>query len=329
MMTLPTTRQNLLQEQGSIAPRENQLWARTLDPEKRAAIRELHRLRPARNLIALLFFGAWAGMALLSHAYPYWPIRAMGYLVIGTAIHALAILMHEGSHGNLFRHRALDRWYGYVCGVPALLCYTAYRIVHQLHHRHTRSALDPEEFTNLSRRRWVHCLAFYLWALVGAVTYVVLVPVTAWTRGHRRDRIDILVEYALFFALGITLFAAATAHGWALELLHSLVIPWAVVTAFTNVRGWAEHAMTDPAHPLTRTRVVTSNRIVSFLMCNTNYHLEHHLYPSMPWYNLRKLHVLLQDEYRQTGSFVESSYLRFLWDGLRAGVHGHTRRLEI
>ncbi|MBI2089732.1 MAG: fatty acid desaturase [Deltaproteobacteria bacterium] len=55
---------------------------------------------------------------------------------------------------------------------------------------------------------------------------------------------------------------------------------------------------------------------------NLNYHLEHHLYPSMPWYNLPRLHALLQDNYRQAGSFIYKSYMKFLWDAFRAGVHG-------
>ena len=68
---------------------------------------------------------------------------------------------------------------------------------------------------------------------------------------------------------------------------------------FGNVRSWAEHALTRPGDPLTCTRTVTSNRVVSFLMCNLNYHLEHHLFPGVPWYNLPALHALLADEYRR------------------------------
>ena len=80
--------------------------------------------------------------------------------------------------------------------------------------------------------------------------------------------------------------------------------------------------MTRAGHPLTQTRTVTSNALVSFFMCNLNYHLEHHLFPAMPWYNLPRLHALLQDEYRNAGSFVYASYARFVWDAVRGGVHG-------
>jgi fatty acid desaturase len=80
--------------------------------------------------------------------------------------------------------------------------------------------------------------------------------------------------------------------------------------------------MTVPGHPLTQTRTVTSNRVLSFFNLNLNYHIEHHLFPSMPWYNLPKLHALLQDEYREAGSSIYRSYLRFVLDAFRVGVHG-------
>ncbi|MBM2841879.1 MAG: fatty acid desaturase, partial [Bacteroidetes bacterium] len=57
---------------------------------------------------------------------------------------------------------------------------------------------------------------------------------------------------------------------------------------------------------------------VSFLMCNINYHLEHHLYPGVPWYNLPKLHRLLQQDYRKAGSSVYTSYTIFMLDTFRA-----------
>jgi fatty acid desaturase len=42
----------------------------------------------------------------------------------------------------------------------------------------------------------------------------------------------------------------------------------------------------------------------------------------VPWYNLPRLHRLLEAEYRAAGAPIYRSYLRFVWDAVRRGFHG-------
>ncbi len=300
-------------------------WLASLSPAKRAVIRDLHELTPAWNLVCLLYPLIWAIGIVAVTLWPYWPVRLVGYVVMGIAIHAMAVLTHEASHLSLFRNRRWDRLVGFLMGVPVLVSYTAYKVLHADHHRYTREAGDPDEFLNVTRHRLLASLLFYSWMVIGTPIYLIHVAVTGWVRGKRRDRIDILTEYA-----ALALIVAGVV--WLLQhydrfdlLVHGWALPMIVAMVFGNFRSWAEHAMTLPGDPFTRTRTVTSNRIVSFLMCNLNYHLEHHLCPGIPWYNLQKLHALLQPEYRRAGSFIYRSYWRFLWDALRTGVHGIAR----
>ena len=44
------------------------------------------------------------------------------------------------------------------------------------------------------------------------------------------------------------------------------------------------------------TRDVYLNPIFSFLYWHMEYHIEHHMYPMIPSYNLRKLHELIKDQ---------------------------------
>lgn len=53
-------------------------------------------------------------------------------------------------------------------------------------------------------------------------------------------------------------------------------------------------------------------------MCNLNYHLEHHIYPAVPWYNIPKLHALLIEDFRKAWASVYSSYFLYLKDVLKA-----------
>jgi fatty acid desaturase len=49
-------------------------------------------------------------------------------------------------------------------------------------------------------------------------------------------------------------------------------------------------------------------------MCNENYHLEHHLYPAVPWYNLPRLHQELKEELVLQGAPYIPSYFAFVHD---------------
>jgi fatty acid desaturase len=300
-------------------------WVGPREPEKRAAIARLHRADLRWNAIALVFVGLWILAGGLVIRFPLWPVRVAGYVVIGAVVHALAILMHEAIHGNLFRRPGLDRWAGFILGAPALFSASAYKTVHALHHRHNRRSEDPDEFTNLTRRPRLLSTAFYCWGLFGLAAYLIHVPVMALLRGNRRQRRAVLLEYALLFAIYGGVVAGMCRLGRPELLLHLWVIPMGVAAVLGNVRGWAEHTMTRPGHPLTQTRTVTSNGLVSLLMCNLNYHLEHHLYPGVPWYHLPQVHRLIREDLEHAGSVVYRSYLRFIRDAIRTGVHGVAR----
>jgi fatty acid desaturase len=305
------------------------LWTRSLEPARRAALRDLHRLNRRLNLVPLLFFGLWALGAGLALATSSWWTRGVAYVVSGVAIHALATLMHEASHGNMFRDRRLDGLAAFVLGAPALLSGAAYRVVHLEHHRYLRTPRDPEEFTAFAaHHRWLPHIAFYVWAIVGGLSYILLVPVTGFARGTRRQRVQIVGEYLAMAGLYAAFIGMLVSLAGPSAPLHVLVGPWLVTVAITNVRGWAEHPLTEAGHPLTQTRTVVCPRVLAFLLGHTNYHLEHHLFPGIPWYRLPQVHTLLLPEYRTKRAFVEGSYGRFLLGAARDGVYGEGARLS-
>ena len=311
--------------QAAIGQRSKEIdWISGLDPAVRSAIRDLHRLRPAWNFVIALYLAIWIAAGFLVVQTPPWPIRLACYAAIGVSIHALAILMHEAIHSTLFRRRRLDRWAGFLLGVPALFSMTAYKVTHLVHHRHTRTPLDPDDFANVSPSRTLRSLVFYAWIVAGMLAYLVHVPLGALRLGRPRDRRAVVLEYALMaLAYGGVSWLASSLGRWDV-VIQAWAIPLAVAIAFGNARSWAEHALTEPGHPLTRTRTVTSNRVTSFLMCNLNYHLEHHLFPGVPWYNLPRVHALLREDYRAAGAFVHGSYLRYLREAAQVGVHGRS-----
>ncbi len=287
--------------------------------EQRSALKALHRLDKRWNWVIPLHFAIWLSAAWLSITSGSLAISILGYLVGGLSLSTLSVLGHEASHNLFTRNQKIDRWIGLLVGTPIAFSASGYRIMHPLHHKYVRDARDPDNIENITTSafwlRWLYVFVFFL----AVYLYLVLVPVNAMINAKKNgDRVLVLVEWLAMIgvvALGwVFLPTAWMVEGWLLPLL--------VAGQVANIRGIAEHGMTTSGNELTDTRTVTTTPVLSFLMCNINYHLEHHLYPGIPWYNLPKAHRILRENYRAAGSSVYASYVTFLADFFKAVVKG-------
>jgi fatty acid desaturase len=60
------------------------------------------------------------------------------------------------------------------------------------------------------------------------------------------------------------------------------------------------------------TRTVLMNPISRFIYLNMNYHLEHHMFTMVPYYNLPKLHELIKHDVPKPELSILSAYKRLL-----------------
>jgi fatty acid desaturase len=77
------------------------------------------------------------------------------------------------------------------------------------------------------------------------------------------------------------------------------------------------------------TRTVISNPVNSFFWNNINWHIGHHVYPSVPWYNLVELHRLLEPQIVDSGAPVDRSYIVVYLDALRRGPESESTLADI
>lgn len=273
----------------------------------------LRRQRPARRIGEIALFTAlWAagialGLAGLGSAGPFaWVLQLAGIAAAAAALNAYYLLSHEGHHHLLFRNRALNHGANLALCVPLLHSPTAYRVLHELHHRHLGGPGDPDEYRNYTgsaRLRWA---LQWIRLTMGTLVYMPLIPVVAWRRAQADDRHRIAIEYAAMSVAWIAVFATFPIG----VLLQVWLVPGVVVGYISAVRALAQHALTDSHDQLLASRSVQSNAMVSFLLLNENYHLEHHLFPEIPSYNLPRLRARLRSRLPYT---VEAkSYTRFL-----------------
>lgn len=287
------------------------------------AIAPLRLHRDARRVGEVALFAAtWgAGIALglwgLSLAGPAaWLPRLAGVLLCAVALNAFYLLSHEGHHGLLFRRPRVNHAANVALCVPLLHSPTAYRVLHERHHWHLGGPGDPDEFTNYTSSRRVIWAMHWVRLTMGTLVYMPMIPIVAWRRAEARDRAWIAAEYAGMAALWILAFALVPLAA----LLQVWLVPGILVGYFSAVRALAQHALTDRADPTLASRDVTSNRLVSFLLLNENYHLEHHLFPEVQSYHLPALRALLRP--RLPRAIEGVSYTRFLLGFIARSLRG-------
>ena len=282
----------------------------TLSAQRRRRLRELHRLAPIYNAKIGVFLALWAAASALALASRHLAIRVAADAAAGLAIHGLIVLMHDAAHGLLSRRPAVNRWLGFVCGLPFWASVTAYRCNHTTHHRVTGTDEDPGDLVGAARRAGISMRHVVL--VVLSLATLLVIPSIA-RDGFRKappgQRRQVLVEYALIAAAFALFFALAP---WRV-ILHVWLAPFAVLSLVNNARSLAEHTFTDRGDPLGNTRSVESCALVRFLFSNVNLHWEHHRFPRVPWYRLPELRALLAEEVAAPAAARESGYARWLW----------------
>ena len=288
-----------------------------------AQIARLRQQQLSRRLGEIAFFTAlWiagiaAGVAGLElEGVMAWTLRLAGIVASAAALNAFYLLSHEGHHQLLFRRRTVNHGVNIALCVPLLHSPTAYRVLHQLHHQYLGGPGDPDEYRNYTDDARIRWALQWVRLTIGTLVYMPLIPVVAWRRAQRADRQRIALEYGLMIAIWVAVFATIPIR----VLLQVWLVPGVLVGYISAVRALAQHALTESEDPLLASRSVRSNRLVSFLLLNENYHLEHHLFPEVPSYRLPQLRALLQD--RLPHHVEARSYTRFLAGFVSRSIQG-------
>jgi fatty acid desaturase len=272
----------------------------------------LTRRSPGKATAAVLhdFAVLAAAIAIALHFWPNPLVIAIAVLIIGTRQHALFVIAHDAAHYLLYERRWLNDLVGRACASVQGLSMCTYRVIHRLHHNNLYGELDPDTALHGGYPRGKAYLVrkllkdlsgltawkTYAYFLGGApalntATNVALRPLDDTSEKlraeARRDR-NIVIGFHLLLLLVFTL------TGFLLEYLVLWVLPLVtVVQAILRLRAIAEHgATTDFSSPLTAARTNLAPGWLEWLIFphQVNYHIEHHLYASVPHYNLPALH---------------------------------------
>lgn len=275
---------------------------------------ELHRFSSHnvwRWLAAVAF--EWmviAAICAVCLTYREWWVWGIGMLLIGTRQHGLAVLAHEGAHHLVVRsHFWNDVLTNYLTTYPLTFTVQGYRTTHLKHHWYLETPEDPskvsvdrhpEEWTfpmpvwNFVRMFLRDLLLLSQRAAISLMKYLWEIP------GGRTPHV---IRITVMHAVAVALFA------WSGNLLAYLllwIVPlYTVTVACYRLRSVAEHSGIGPQSErysrdvidnLRTTRTTTGSGLSQYLLIpyNVSYHIEHHMFPSIPTFRLRGLHRKLR-----------------------------------
>lgn len=302
------------------------LKRRLVESVGRDELRELHRVSPVRHFLVLarhVLLTIGCAVLLWQASQPWLWVPAA--ILQGFNLLGFVILLHEQVHDCIFRNKrpVLSKMLGRLYAFPVGMSATQFKLWHLAHHDELGSRDDDPKRAHLSpknNRRWVKALyatpaLFVIYARASRQEAAIYPEETK--RIIRNERLVSLAGWFVILAAMIALGGVATAlRVWALPLFLTFPL------AFTLNR-LGQHYNIDPANPAAWSSRVDGNPLWRFVFLWSNFHLEHHYYPRVPFYNLTKLNRCLRPFFRRE-RIPNRTYREIVWGWLALNRKPHT-----
>jgi fatty acid desaturase len=296
---------------------------KTITPDQLVALSEK---KPAIHLAyAARQFAIVGVCSYFLYSETRWWVVLPLLILQGFTFFNMTTLLHEVVHNSIFPkpkpgiERALGLLYAITSGISASQ-FTRWHLDH-----HDSLGTDDEDpkrhwLSPKRNKRWfkfLYCTPVLMPIYFRAAANEVRTYPDALRSTIARERLATIV---IQLSVGATLFYFG---GWR-AMLQVWFLPYFFVfpVAFT-INRLGQHYRIDPTHPLKWATVMMPSRIWDFLFVYSNYHAEHHYFPRVPFYNLRKLHMILRPMYKDLG-LQPQTYRKILWEWFVLNRAPHT-----
>ncbi len=270
--------------------------------------KQLKQLMKRSDRPALLQLGFWLLLLLTAGVAGFFTWGTL-WCIPAFAIYGLLYSMsdhwaHELSHGTPFKTRWLNDVFYQLASFMTLHEAVYWRWSHARHHTDTLIVgSDREIAVQRPPKLWVALVDLFnlhfapieiariLRVAGGSLNAETrdIVPESEWPKLIRSSRL-----YVLAF---IALVAGCIASDSILPAMF-IVLPRLYGGPLSQLFNLTQHAgladnVLDHRH---NCRTILMNPVFRFMYVNMNYHVEHHMYPMVPYHALPKLHALMRDQ---------------------------------
>src|SRR6185369_6060716 len=268
----------------------------------REQMRAFHEKDATRHLLvaarqfAILALATWA-LITITNPLIWIPLA----FVQGFTVFNFTVLLHEVVHHTVFarRHPVAERMLGWLYAVPSGISASQFTRWHLDHHAELGSDEDDPKRHHLSPKvnaRWYKLL------------YCTPALFPIYFRAARREsstypepmQRDIARERKLSLLFHLSALALIWyGFGFYAALRASIIPVFFVFPIAFTLNRLGQHYDIDPTDPAKWGTLMRGHWFWDFVYLNSNYHLEHHYFPGVPFYRLPRVQRVLLPFYER------------------------------
>ena len=257
----------------------------------------------AMNALIIVFIYAFSfALIYLNQKIDHIAVTILFMIIMGGVHNTTATFIHEAAHGHVFSNKKVNDMLGHFFFAAPLVSYLEdYRYLHWEHHRHTGKVnKDPElaMYRAMGLKPSGHTKAevvmIFAKSILGILSIKGLMYLNKFYMSNRKK--GLIKQPGLFEHAAVVFWVVVVPLiMWKMGLLMSYLVIW-LVPIFTTCttlllwHGFGEH-IREKDSDLSQNTFTHKFDVITNLFIypiNSGYHLEHHLYPQLPWHAMVK-----------------------------------------
>ncbi|MDD1422825.1 fatty acid desaturase [Dolichospermum sp. ST_sed1] len=256
-------------------------------------------------MLVLSNFGYWLW------EWPHWLCFSVNTL----ALHCSGTVIHDACHQSAHRNRIVNAILGHCSALILVFAFPVFTRVHLQHHGNVNHPKDdPDHYVSTGGPLWLIAVRFLYHE-------VFFFQRQLW-RNYE------LLEWFISRLIVITIVYISVQYHFLGYILNFWFIPAFIVGITLGLffdylphRPFVERSRWKNAR-------VYPGKVLNILILGQNYHLIHHLWPSIPWYNYQPAYYLMKPLLDEKGSpqtsglLQKKDFFEFVYD-VFIGIHFH------